>query len=117
MAARLNVAVEPNAGLPFHVVLRSIALRSRKDAVLDFPHQAGHYRALSLLLLIGLRSLAALDTKLPEGHCLLMAGSRWGHQGALVDVFDLEFEELWEALQTRLNSSTPVLRISNTGAS
>ena len=43
MAGRLNVALEPNAGLPFHVVLPSIALRSRKDAVPDFPHQAGHH--------------------------------------------------------------------------
>ena len=36
MARRLNVALKPNAGLPFHVVLPSIALRSRKDAVPDF---------------------------------------------------------------------------------
>ena len=43
MAGRLNGAVEPNAGLPFHVVLPSIAFRSRKDAVPDFPHQVGHH--------------------------------------------------------------------------
>src|SRR5260370_10469409 len=43
MAGRLNVAVEPNARLHFHVVLPSSALRSRKDAVPDFPHQAGHH--------------------------------------------------------------------------
>ncbi len=43
MARRLNVAVAPNEGLPFQVVLPAIALRSRKDAVLDFPHQARHH--------------------------------------------------------------------------
>jgi len=43
MAGRLNVALKPNADLPLHVVLPSIALRSRKDAVPDFPHQAGHH--------------------------------------------------------------------------
>jgi hypothetical protein len=32
MAGRLNVALESNAGLPLHVVLPSITLRSRKDA-------------------------------------------------------------------------------------
>ena len=47
MAGRLNVAVEPNARLHFHVVLPSSALRSRKDAVPDFPHQAGHHLATS----------------------------------------------------------------------
>jgi hypothetical protein len=39
------VALRPNAGLPFHVVLPSIALRSRKNAVPHFPHQAGHHRS------------------------------------------------------------------------
>ena len=43
MAGRLNVALEPNAGPPLHVVLPSLALRNRKDAVPDFPHQAGHH--------------------------------------------------------------------------
>jgi hypothetical protein len=45
MAGRLNGAVEPNAGLPLHVVLPSIAPKSRKAAVPDFPHQAGHHLA------------------------------------------------------------------------
>jgi hypothetical protein len=43
MASRLNVVLEPNARPPLHVVLPSIALRSRKDAIPDFPHQAGHH--------------------------------------------------------------------------
>jgi ABC-type Mn2+/Zn2+ transport system ATPase subunit len=44
MAGRLNVALEPTAGPLLHVVLPSIALRSRKNAVPDFPHQAGHHQ-------------------------------------------------------------------------
>src|ERR1700675_4400815 len=61
MAGRLNVAVAPNAGLPFHVVLPSIALRSRKDAVPDFPHQAGHHLVLNVSPGVGTRSVKVLD--------------------------------------------------------
>jgi hypothetical protein len=45
MARRLNVALGPTVRPLLHVVLPSIALRSRKNAVPDFPHQAGHHLA------------------------------------------------------------------------
>jgi hypothetical protein len=43
MAGAINVALKPNAGPRAHAVLPSIPLRSRKNAVPHFPHQAGHH--------------------------------------------------------------------------
>jgi hypothetical protein len=44
MAGAIHVALTPHAGPRPQVVLLSIPLRIRKNAVLHFPHQAGHHR-------------------------------------------------------------------------
>ncbi len=93
MAGRLNVAVEPNADLPFHVVLPSRALRSRKDAVPYFPHQAGHHHRQHWSgLRASLEEQAGLDVNKTDAKVMEHLGTIPAYRREFRTVFGRDFD-------------------------